>query len=98
MKTNWRSGGIAPSIFNLCTRQGWVVSFMAWLLHPRVRASGIHWTGGWVGPSADLDVVVVKRKIPLLPLLGTEPWLASPQLSLYWASLAPHYKLHWEKN
>jgi hypothetical protein len=30
---------------------------------PRERAPGAHWTGGWVGPRAVLDMVV-KRKIP----------------------------------
>jgi hypothetical protein len=30
---------------------------------PRERASGTHWTGGWVGPRAVLDAVL-KRKIP----------------------------------
>jgi len=29
---------------------------------PRERAPGNHWTGGWVGPRAGLDMVV-KRKI-----------------------------------
>jgi hypothetical protein len=31
---------------------------------PRERAPGIHWIGGWVGPRAVLDAVVM-RKIPI---------------------------------
>jgi hypothetical protein len=30
-------------------------------LTPRERAPGIHWIGGWVGPSAVLDAVILKR-------------------------------------
>jgi hypothetical protein len=30
---------------------------------PREKTPGIHWIGGWVGPSSVLDAVV-KRKIP----------------------------------
>jgi hypothetical protein len=33
-------------------------------LPTRERDHGIHWTGGWVGPRAVLDIEVVKRKIP----------------------------------
>jgi hypothetical protein len=32
---------------------------------PRERDPGTHWTGGWVGPRAILDMVV-KRKIPAI--------------------------------
>jgi hypothetical protein len=34
-----RSGGIAPQIFNLCSRWKWVVSFMLWYFVPSERAS-----------------------------------------------------------
>jgi hypothetical protein len=33
-------------------------------LHALERDPGTHWIGGWVGPRAVLDAVVVKRKIP----------------------------------
>jgi len=36
-------------------------------LPPKKRAPGIHWIGGWVGSRVSLDMVV-KRKIPSLPL------------------------------
>jgi hypothetical protein len=29
-------------------------------------ASGIHWIGGWTGPTADLKVVARKKSLPLL--------------------------------
>jgi hypothetical protein len=51
------------SFFDPGTRWRWLVSFKPRPLSPRVRASGTHWTGGWVGPRAVLDAVV-KRKIP----------------------------------
>jgi hypothetical protein len=42
-------------------------SFTPRPLHLQSKSPGIHWTGGWVGPKAGLDVVA-KRKIPSLPL------------------------------
>jgi hypothetical protein len=33
---------------------------------PRETAPGTHWTGGWVGPRAILDVVVKRNPQPLL--------------------------------
>jgi hypothetical protein len=30
---------------------------------PMEKPPGTHWIGGWVGPSAGLDIAVVKRKI-----------------------------------
>jgi len=35
---------------------------MPWPLYPQRRATGTHWRGGWVDPSAGLEVVE-KRKI-----------------------------------
>jgi hypothetical protein len=35
------------------------------ILLPRERTSDTHWTDGWVGPRAVLDMVA-KRKIPLV--------------------------------
>jgi hypothetical protein len=63
MKAYWGSGGTSPRILHLDTRWRWMVSFTGRPLYPRVRASGTHWIGGWVGPRADLDTVM-KRKIP----------------------------------
>jgi len=41
------SGGIAPFILTLALDGGeWSAS------HPRERAPGMYWIGGWVGPSA----------------------------------------------
>jgi len=40
-----------------------VVSFTPWPLYPREVASGAHWIGRWLSPSASMDVVV-KRKNP----------------------------------
>jgi len=45
------------------------------LFTPRERPPGTHWTGGWVGPTAGLDVVVRKRT-HFLP--GIEPRSFSP--------------------
>jgi hypothetical protein len=44
---------------DLGVRWRWVVSFMPWLLYPRERAPGTHWIGGWVGPRASLDVLII---------------------------------------
>jgi hypothetical protein len=40
MKEYWRSGGTAPSIFDLGIRWRWVVSFT-----PGEKAPGTHWIG-----------------------------------------------------
>jgi hypothetical protein len=50
MKVYWGSGGIVP-------RPGRFI--------PKETAAGIHWIGGWVGPSAGLGEMV-KRKFPAL--------------------------------
>jgi len=34
-----------------------VVSITPLPLYPRERASGTHWMGGWVGPTAVMDAV-----------------------------------------
>jgi hypothetical protein len=47
--------GIALLFLDLGTRRGWVVSTMPRPLYPRERP-GTHCKGGWVGPSAGLDV------------------------------------------
>jgi hypothetical protein len=48
------------------------ISFKLLPLYLGDRASGSHWIGGWVGPTAGLNVVE-KRKISL-PLPGIEAW------------------------
>jgi len=35
---------------------------MIWLVYPRERAPGTHWTEGWLGPRAGIDMA--KRNIP----------------------------------
>jgi len=42
---------------------------------PREKATGTHWTGGWVGPRASLEAVV-KRKI-LSPCWDSNLWWSS---------------------
>jgi hypothetical protein len=49
----------------------WSASRPGRALPPGERTSGAHWTGGWVGPSADVDTKN-RRKI-LLPLPRIEP-------------------------
>jgi hypothetical protein len=39
----------------------WVVSFTPRPLYLRERAPGIHWIGGWVGPRAVLDAMVMRK-------------------------------------
>jgi hypothetical protein len=61
-------------------------------LTPRERAPNTHWIGGWVGPRANLDMVL-KRKIP------SSLWESNPchptvqpiaSCYTYWAVLAHH--------
>jgi hypothetical protein len=61
MKT-WGSGSIAPLFFTSALDGGeWTGSRLG-RSTPGERAPGTLWTGGWVGPTADLDAVE-KRKI-----------------------------------
>jgi len=62
IKTCWGSGDIAPRILDLSTSWRWVVSFTPRQLYSRQRAPGTQWIGGWVGPRAILDAVVVRMK------------------------------------
>jgi len=58
---------IAPHILNLGTRQRWVVSFTPWLLHPWSKSPPpTHWTRGWAGPRASLDVASKRKKNPII--------------------------------
>jgi hypothetical protein len=59
MKVYWGVEVQLHTFFDLGTRWRWVVSFTLKPLYPpRETASGTHWTGGWEGPRAILDVVV----------------------------------------
>jgi len=70
MKAYWWSGGIDP-----LDGGEWSASRPGHYI-PRERAPGAKWRGGWVGPRADLDVLVT-RKIPS-PCRDSNPWLSSP--------------------
>jgi hypothetical protein len=52
--------GIALLLLDLGARRGWVVSTTPRPLYPRERP-GTHCTGGWVGPTAGLDVCEKSR-------------------------------------
>jgi hypothetical protein len=60
-KTYWSRGGVVPRILDPGTRWRWVVNFTSGRFTPRESASGTHWIGGWVGPTAGLDTVVSKK-------------------------------------
>jgi hypothetical protein len=80
MKMHCGSVGIAPRILNLSTRWRWVVSFTSQPLYSRGQESPsfTHCIGGWVGPRAGMDAVAKRKKVPSLPLPGTEPPSSSP--------------------
>jgi hypothetical protein len=79
-------------ILGIGTRWAWVVSVKTRpRFSPRESTPGTHWTGGWVGPRADLDTEI-RGKI-LSPLSGIEP--RSPgrparSQTLYWLSYPAH--------
>jgi hypothetical protein len=52
--------GIALLFLDLGARRGWVVRTTPRPLYPRERP-GTHYTGGWVGPRAGLDVCEKSR-------------------------------------
>jgi hypothetical protein len=67
MKALGGRGGIAPTLLDLGTRWGWVVS-----VTPRPRFTpGTDCTGGWVGPKPGLDTEA-RGKI-LCPCRGSNP-------------------------
>jgi hypothetical protein len=37
---------------------------MPWMLYPCIKDTDTHWTGGWVGLTAGLDMVVKRKKYP----------------------------------
>jgi hypothetical protein len=57
------SGGMAPHILDSTLNGGEWSASRPGRFTPRKRAPGKHWIGGWVGPTAVLDMVV-KGKIP----------------------------------
>jgi hypothetical protein len=62
MKAYWWSGGIAPLILWPPVLNGseWSASRPGRFI-PRERVPGSHWLGGWVGPRAVLDAVVMRK-------------------------------------
>jgi hypothetical protein len=80
------SGGIVPSILNLDTKWRRVVSLTLRPLYLWGRSPLTHWTGGWVGPRASLDLVAKRKKSHHCP---TGNWTLVVHLiaqSLYWLS------------
>jgi hypothetical protein len=60
----WVSGGIAPPFLTSALDGGEWSASRPGRFTPREIASGNHWTGGWVGPRADLEAVE-NRKIKI---------------------------------
>jgi hypothetical protein len=58
------SRGTAPLILNLSTRR-WLVNFTPRRHYPRGKNPSMHWIGGWVGPTAGLDVSKSKLNLGL---------------------------------
>jgi len=59
------------------------------VIAPRILLLGSGW--GWVVPGAGPSLLTERKKIPLLPLPGTEPQSSSPWPCRYtaWVTLAP---------
>jgi hypothetical protein len=72
----WGSGGTAPPILPSALDRGEWSASRPGRFTPGESAPSTNWFGGWVGPTAGLDVTG-KRKI--LPLPGIEPRSSSPQ-------------------
>lgn len=70
----WRrveNGGVSPRVLHLHTK--WSASCPSSLLQE--RALGISWTGGWVGPRADLDDALQCKGKKLVSQPGFDPRL-----------------------
>jgi hypothetical protein len=67
MKMYWWSGGIAARNLNIGTGWSRVVSFMPRPLNLRGNSPRTRWTGGWLGPSVDLDAVARRKISVFLP-------------------------------
>jgi hypothetical protein len=87
MKTYRGGRGIYPLILNFGNRWSWVANIMPWPIKPR-RSPSTHWTGGWVGHGACLDIFGEKKifcpyqdsnpgqpDLGLVPVLTRLPWL-----------------------
>jgi hypothetical protein len=61
MNTYWGNGSIAPCILDLGIRWRWAIASRPGRFTPREGSLGTHWLGGWVGPRAVLDAVVMCR-------------------------------------
>jgi hypothetical protein len=70
--------------FNHSTRWEWVVRFTPRPLCFQRKNPGTHWTGGWVGPRAGLEVMA---KIKILPRRGPNPGLPAQHQSRYRATI-----------
>jgi hypothetical protein len=62
-KVNVRNGAVSYSFLTSALDGGEWSDSRPGRFTPRERATGTHWKGGWVGPSAVVDAIV-KRKIP----------------------------------
>jgi hypothetical protein len=84
--------GIALPFHDLGARRGWVVSTTPRPLYPRERL-GTQCTGGWVGPSAGLDVCENRT-----PTRIRSPDRPARSQSLYRQSYPDHYTSinHWK--
>jgi hypothetical protein len=70
----WRRMGqrrYSSIILELDTRWRWRVSFKPWQLYSWGKSPGTQWTGGWVGPTSDLDAMEYRNKSRALAI---EPW------------------------
>jgi hypothetical protein len=51
----------SSTILDLGVRWRWVASFTALPCYPWETAPGTHWTGGWMGPRAGVDIMEKRR-------------------------------------
>jgi hypothetical protein len=86
MKVQRGSGVIAPLVHNLSIVCNWLVSFPPQPSYPWTGSPGIQWTGGWVDPTAGLDISE-NRRISF-PCLDSNSGLCSPYPNNYtnWAT------------
>jgi hypothetical protein len=59
------------------------------LFTPRERASGTHWTGGWVGLRASLNAMVKRKKFPAPAGIRTPDYPVRSSAVYHWAIPAP---------
>jgi hypothetical protein len=63
MKT-WERGGIAPQFLTSALDGGELSVSCPGRVAPGEIAPGTHWTGGWVGPGAGLEVPEKRKSCP----------------------------------